>query len=703
MPDVIILNKILNGTRWTQDPKNIPHEIIDFLMPDGGQPDEGYVFLVPDGAGPDPKKTAKLLVLTTNKIPHEGYYILAVIELRDRLHDVQSVKKGKKGLAAFDSRWKRNLENYKRNAPNITFGDKKLDDLFGPGIHVTYKAGKIYRPTKPIEISSEFYPEGQHPKAVLDEGTPNFEFINNLVSNLDTNSNFKSFERLTLSNEENSLRKMTEKLREEFYGETGRGRTSSINDDDSENKGEKPVMNNQDNKLLPRNLIYFGAPGTGKSYQLKVDVEGEKDKDGKPVRGKEGHFDKDHFERVTFYPTYSYAQFVGCYKPTMESDKAPILSPEQLVNELKIALSSWPQWLKIETGASRTLSLAILLFGEKFYDSLEPLEDEDQKRILKGAGRGNDYDQAYLEAGIAATKVRRRTSGTSGETIVYKFVPGPFLRVLVNALNEKPGEDGKKKNWCLVIEEINRANAAAVFGDVFQLLDRNDKGESEYDVAASEDIRKYLAEVITSQEARNFLAVKTDDKGNWTDCRLRIPSNMYIWATMNSADQGVFPMDTAFKRRWTFKYFQIDKSDEDVEKRIIGTNSTYQWTGNDSMKRWNNVRKFVNRLLTLFKVNEDKLMGPWFVQPESGDEISAEQFESKVLMYLWEDAARMCRQKMFPNSVTSYSELITEWRKHGVGIFDHLMGDNQIGGKDKNTDNSATKLWGALDMPKQQQ
>lgn len=91
-----------------------------------------------------------------------------------------------------------------------------------------------------------------------------------------------------------------------------------------------------------------------------------------------------------------------------------------------------------------------------------------------------------------------------------------------------------------VIEEINRANVAAVFGDVFQLLDRGDDEVSEYPIQASEDIKKYLAEELG---------------GNPDDyAEIRIPDNMFIWATMNSADQGVFPMDTAFKRRWDFTY-----------------------------------------------------------------------------------------------------------------------------------------------------
>ena len=385
------------------------------------------------------------------------------------------------------------------------------------------------------------------------------------------------------------------------------------NDYDIEPNTSKVELGN----LLSRNLIFFGAPGTGKSFKLKEAVEGKKNKDGSIFQNKEkriglfvdvkdGKVNHRRYERVTFYPTYSYAQFVGCYKPVM-----------------------------------------------------------------------------------------------NGTDIAYEFVPGPFLRVFVDslkALKDYPTDKtDHSHDHCLVIEEINRANAAAVFGDVFQLLDRGSDGESEYDIAASEDVRLYLKkELDDNQAATSFLKVKKNEKGDWTECRLRIPSNMYIWATMNSADQGVFPMDTAFKRRWKFKYFEINQSDDKIVGRKIGTDLTIDgksvytesnWT--DPMKKWNDVRKFINRILSLFKVNEDKLMGPWFVQPESEDEISAEQFESKVLMYLWEDAARMCRQKMFPDSVTNYSELITEWRERGVGIFARLMENDQVGRKDS----VASGLW----------
>ena len=131
---------------------------------------------------------------------------------------------------------------------------------------------------------------------------------------------------------------------------------------------------NNDAEKLSRNLIYFGAPGTGKSFKLNEKVEAE-------FAGR--------YERVTFYPTYSYAQFVGCYKPTMESGKvgkaALILTPDQLVEELKNALAFWPERIKAKTGVTRSKQVGIMLFGEKFCESLEPLEKKDRERILKDA------------------------------------------------------------------------------------------------------------------------------------------------------------------------------------------------------------------------------------------------------------------------------------------------------------------------------
>lgn len=122
------------------------------------------------------------------------------------------------------------------------------------------------------------------------------------------------------------------------------------------------------------------------------------------------------------------------------------------------------------------------------------------------------------------------------------------MRVYVEAL--KSGRTENPQPHLLLIEEINRAKVAAVFGDVFQLLDRDDDGVSEYEIQASEDIRKYLAKQLGG----------TPDNYQ----KIRIPNNMFIWSTMNSADQGVFPMDTAFKRRWNFEYLGINENEEKI-------------------------------------------------------------------------------------------------------------------------------------------
>ena len=145
---------------------------------------------------------------------------------------------------------------------------------------------------------------------------------------------------------------------------------------------------------------------------------------------------------------------------------------------------------------------------------------------------------------------------------------------------------------------------------------------------------------------------------------------------MNSADQGVFPMDTAFKRRWEFEYVPIDNG-WDVSSD--GKLSPKEWTiaGTKHEYEWNEVRVYVNNLLSDNGVNEDKLMGAHFVSVSgstaSGSPlsiVSQDTFKSKVLMYLWEDAARMCRQKTFADaSIKTFSKLLEQWDEKGMEIF----------------------------------
>lgn len=336
-------------------------------------------------------------------------------------------------------------------------------------------------------------------------------------------------------------------------------------DDKSEMKAEEahmPIVFNTkiDEKLkkqYERNRILFGAPGTGKSFELK--------KDSKEImEGTTGYY-----ERVTFHPDYSYSQFVGTYKPVMGDN----------------------------------------------------------------------------------------------DNIRYDFVPGPFMRVYAEAL--KNARTDNPQPYLLLIEEINRAKVAAVFGDVFQLLDRDDDGISEYEIQASEDIQKYLAksEVLGGSPA--------DYK------RIRIPNNMFIWATMNSADQGVFPMDTAFKRRWNFEYLGINKNEE----KISGTGKI-KIAGREEPIEWNRLRKAINNKMSSdkFKVNEDKLMGPFFLSKKliASDETGMiidttkfiEAFKSKVIMYLYEDAVKQGKRKFFDGCDSSkYSSVCDAFDEKGMGIF----------------------------------
>lgn len=247
--------------------------------------------------------------------------------------------------------------------------------------------------------------------------------------------------------------------------------------------------------------------------------------------------------------------------------------------------------------------------------------------------------------------------------IRYDFVPGPFMRVLVAAL--KSGRTETPQPHLLLIEEINRAKVAAVFGDVFQLLDRDDSGASAYEIHATEDIKKYLISEL----------------GKATDI-IRIPDNMFIWATMNSADQGVYPMDTAFKRRWNFEYIGIDENDAEV-----GGIVTLGRGDNARDVNWNQLRRAINETLARnYNVNEDKLLGPYFLSHrdfaynEDGRMANPERFiqafKSKVLMYLYEDAAKAIKHQLFDGCDSSrYSSVCTAFDEKGIDIFGQAFVD----------------------------
>lgn len=320
---------------------------------------------------------------------------------------------------------------------------------------------------------------------------------------------------------------------------------------------------------LPRNLIYFGAPGTGKSYQLN-----ELARDS---------FAKKNIRRVTFYPDYTYSQFVGCFKP-------------------------------------------------------------------------------YSEPG--------------NKEISYEFVEGPFLKTYLEAIAHP------YDNFVLVIEEINRANPAAVFGDVFQLLDRDTSGNSVFPVAAPKEmagcIGRYLNALKDDTDVRDAIERYYDPDLDFDDfsemaCEdLSLPSNMYIWATMNSADQGVFPMDTAFKRRWSFKYIDIDDgADKRLEDRgkISEIEVSISINGINKTIVWDKLRRKINGLMKDLRINEDKFLGPFFISPNDLNDRFGDVFKDKVLLYLYEDIGKLKRGRLFRDETATYFELCKQFENDGVAIF----------------------------------
>ncbi len=386
--------------------------------------------------------------------------------------------------------------------------------------------------------------------------------------------------------------------------------------------------NDFDKKLSThvKNKIFFGAPGTGKSWTLNK----EKDE----LLGKNGVY-----ERVTFHPDYSYANFVGCYKPIMrENNSSQVLEGHQ------------KDVFDILQDNSKTTQEKYDILYEKFKNNGEGLT---RIPILLGLYCDGDFTSRKTDGSDAVSSVEKNhgkairpyvtlLSEKNTDEIAYEYIPGPFMRILVKALKNP------QENYLLIIEEINRANIAGVFGDVFQLLDRDNNGNSEYEIQTSEDMRKYLKKELSKDMPT-----------------IRIPSNMYIWATMNSADQGVFPMDTAFKRRWSFKYFDIDNGEEAIQDKVV------EICGESI--NWNRLRKAINNELSNNKINEDKLMGAHFL-PESvleDHEKFINAFKNKVIMYLFEDAAKQKRSTIFSGCSNNlrFSSICNEFDVKGIQIF----------------------------------
>lgn len=301
---------------------------------------------------------------------------------------------------------------------------------------------------------------------------------------------------------------------------------------------------------IVKQVIYYGAPGTGKSHVINKITNGES------------------IVRTTFHPDSDYSTFVGCYKPTTKEE---------------------PRYTS---------------YGEKAIT----IKDEN----------GNILTE---------------------DRIVYEFVEQAFLQAYVKAWKfyAEAETDAKPKKQYLVIEEINRGNCAQIFGDLFQLLDRNQLGFSDYPIQADNDMKKQLAKAFKELSIAQAEKINACYKGKDIVSQvlsgeiLLLPNNLYIWATMNTSDQSLFPIDSAFKRRWDWQYIPISKGcDEEGNEfnwKICIDTKEYDW--------WLFLDK-INEQIGSTTNSEDKKLGFFFCKATDA-QISAETFVGKVVFYLWND------------------------------------------------------------------
>lgn len=298
------------------------------------------------------------------------------------------------------------------------------------------------------------------------------------------------------------------------------------------------IQKQHTSKNIPLQTIYYGCPGTGKSFKIKKEIEGIDgelaiyfDENGDKIEDIKSVEDKSkvttNIFRTTFHPDYDYSSFVGSYKPVMN-----------------------------------------------------PVLDED----------GNP---------------------TGKEDLAYDFVPQVFTNAYVRAwksLSDTSLTDDEKQVF-LIIEEINRGNCAQIFGDLFQLLDRKN-GYSEYHIIPDAELRKYL------------------EKQGLQSNQLQLPPNLHILATMNTSDQSLFPMDSAFKRRWAMEYVPINLEQEKA--------MTYTFEVKGQKYSWVEFLRKVNPLIRKATDSEDKQMGEFFIKGQ----ISEDDFKNKVMFYIWNDVCK---------------------------------------------------------------
>ena len=336
-------------------------------------------------------------------------------------------------------------------------------------------------------------------------------------------------------------------------------------------------------------VIYFGTPGSGKSHKVQQSLEG---------------VPEECVFRTTFHPDSDYASFVGCYKPIVRQ----LLGRTALSKEeLKAKLMEYKQTKDGQHPLHRFCAA---------HPEFANLSGDDKKEILASAG---EPDSKYVETYKAIACADELRKYMTDSDITYEFSPQVFTNAYVQAwkLQTEASEQAPAQAVYLVIEEINRGNCAQIFGDLFQLLDRNEEGFSTYKIRADKDLTMYLQKELGKGH-------EGIDGGN-----LRLPANLHIIATMNTSDQSLFPMDSAFKRRWDWEYVPIDYGEEIASGK-------FEISIGDKKYRWIDFLKVVNKRILESTDSEDKQMGNFFIKQSVDEKV----FKSKVMSYLWHEVCK---------------------------------------------------------------
>lgn len=283
-------------------------------------------------------------------------------------------------------------------------------------------------------------------------------------------------------------------------------------------------------------------------------------------------------------------------------------------------------------------------------------KDKDTKKFTGDYEKDNiirtTFYQDYSNTDFVGQILPKITKNDKGEDVVeYSFNPGPFTKAFVQAVSNP------KKKVALVVEEINRGNAPAIFGDIFQLLDRNENGISEYGIK-NVSMMDYLDELtfIVDGEETHYIFNE-----------IKIPGNLYIYATMNTSDQNVYTLDTAFTRRWGKERIPNKFGVQTIKDMLVPGLDNVKWE-----KFVNVINNTIRNKIDELQVNEDKQIGIFFVKESDlidsanpiVDDKKTETFAYKVLEYLWDDVTKLDHSVIFKPSYKTFTQLMEDYIDH---------------------------------------